>query len=29
MGFESFLGNERLKENLVSAVKNDRISHFI
>ena len=28
MGFESFLGNERLKENLVSAVKNDRISHF-
>lgn len=28
MGFESFLGNERLKENLLSAVKNDRISHF-
>ena len=28
MGFESFLGNERLKENLEAAVKNDRISHF-
>ena len=28
MGFESFLGNERLKENLAAAVKNDRISHF-
>ena len=28
MGFESFLGNERLKENLTAAVKNDRISHF-
>ncbi len=28
MGFESLLGNERLKENLAAAVKNDRISHF-
>ena len=28
MGFESFLGNERLKENLAAAVKNNRISHF-
>ena len=28
MGFEALLGNERLKENLAAAVKNDRISHF-
>ena len=28
MGFERFLGNEQLKKNLASAVKNDRISHF-
>lgn len=28
MGFEGFLGNERLKENLAAAVKNNRISHF-
>ena len=28
MGFESFLGNERLKDNLESAVQNNRISHF-
>ena len=28
MGFESFLGNEQLKENLSAVVKNNRISHF-
>ena len=28
MGFETFLGNEQLKENLFAAVNNDRISHF-
>ena len=28
MGFERLLGNQRLKENLEAAVKNNRISHF-
>lgn len=28
MGFEGFLGNERLKENLRSSIKRGRISHF-
>ncbi len=28
MGFESFLGNQRLKENLTSSLSRGRISHF-
>ncbi len=28
MGFESLLGNERLKENLISSLRRDRASHF-
>lgn len=28
MGFDSLLGNERLKSNLCAAIKQDRISHF-
>ena len=28
MGFESLLGNERLKENLISSLSRGRISHF-
>ena len=28
MGFESLLGNERLKDNLRQSLKNNRISHF-
>ena len=28
MGFESFLGNARVKENLGRSLSNNRISHF-
>ena len=28
MGFETLLGNERLKENLRHSIDRDRISHF-
>ena len=28
MGFESLLGNERLKENLISSLGRGHISHF-
>ena len=28
MGFETLLGNERLKENLRSSINRGRISHF-
>ena len=28
MGFESLLGNERLKENLTGSLRRGRVSHF-